>query len=342
MKVKRIAVFLIVFTITFAFSSCGGSNKTQEAASFAMGSAVSVKTYCSDAEVGQSVCSEITDEISRLDKIISKNDDTAELYAVNQNLAQGVSVSRELFDTLESTKEIFSLSGKKAAVTSGALTELWGFDTDSFSVPSDSEIKSAIALCDDSSLSLERNTLTVKAAQGQILNLGAVGKGAACDKAVDILLSHDEIDGAVVSVGGSLALYGSPSGKDSFTIGIRNPFGDVNDMFATLSLPSCFVSTSGSYEKTFESDGVTYHHLLNLTTGKPADNGLCSVTVVAHSGLESDALSTVCFIVGEAASYPILQKYNASAVFVYSDKTVSVSDGLKDAFTLTDSDFTVE
>ena len=342
MKVKRIAVFLIVFTITFAFSSCGGSNKTQEAASFAMGSAVSVKTYCSDAEVGQSVCSEITDEISRLDKIISKNDDTAELYAANQNLAQGVRVSRELFDTLESTKEIFSLSGKKAAVTSGALTELWGFDTDNFSVPSDSEIKSAIALCDDSSLSLERNTLTVKSAQGQILNLGAVGKGAACDKAVDILLSHDEIDGAVVSVGGSLALYGSPPGKGSFTIGIRNPFGDVNDMFATLSLPSCFVSTSGNYEKTFESDGVTYHHLLNLTTGKPADNGLCSVTVVAHSGLESDALSTVCFIVGEAASYPILQKYDASAVFVYSDKTVSVSDGLKDAFTLTNSDFTVE
>ncbi len=342
MKIKRIAVFLIVFAIAFAFSSCSGKGKTQEASSFAMGSVVSVKTYCSDSEAGQSVCSAVTDEISRVDKIYSKNDEAAELYSVNRSIADGVTVSRELFDVLESSKEIFSLSGKKAAVTSGALTELWGFDTDNFNVPSDSEIKAAVALCDDSTLSLDRNNLTVKAAQGQILNLGAVGKGAACDKAVDILLSHEEIDGAVVSVGGSLALYGSPSGKDNFTVGIRNPFGDVNDTFATLSLSSCFVSTSGSYEKTFEKDGVTYHHLLNLTTGEPADNGLCSVTVVAHSGLESDALSTVCFIVGEAASYPILQKYNASAVFVYSDKTVSVSDGLKDSFTLTNSDFTVE
>ena len=342
MKIKKIAVFLILFLITFAFSSCSGAGKVQEASSFAMGSVVSVKTYSNNSKAGQSVCDEITAEISRFDKVISKNDKSAELYSANQSLSNGVKVSRELFDVVESTKELFSLSGKKVAVTSGALTELWGFDTDNFNVPSDGEIKSAIPLCDDSALELDRSTLTLKAKQGQILNLGAVGKGAACDKAVDLLLSHEEIKGAIVSVGGSLALYGEPSGKDNFTIGIRNPFGEVNDTFATLKLSSCFVSTSGSYEKTFEKDGVTYHHLLNLTTGKPADNGLCSVTVVAHSGLESDALSTVCFVLGEAASYPILQKYNAEAVFVYTDKTVSVSDGLKDSFTLTDKDFTVE
>lgn len=342
MKIKKIAVFLILFSITFAFSSCSGAGKVQEASSFAMGSVVSVKTYSNNSQAGQSVCDEITAEISRFDKVISKNDKSAELYSANQSLASGVKVSRELFDVVESTKELFSLSGKKAAVTSGALTELWGFDTDNFNVPSDGEIKSAIPFCDDSTLELDRSTLTIKAKQGQILNLGAVGKGAACDKAVDLLLSHEEIKGAIVSLGGSLALYGKPSGKDNFTIGIRNPFGEVNDTFATLKLGSCFVSTSGNYEKTFEKDGVTYHHLLNLTTGKPADNGLCSVTVVAHSGLESDALSTVCFVLGEAASYPILQKYNAEAVFVYSDKTVSVSDGLQDSFTLTDKDFTVE
>lgn len=342
MKIKKIAVFLILFSITFAFSSCSGAGKVQEASSFSMGSVVSVKTYCKNSQAGQSVCDEITAEISRFDKVISKNDKSAELYSANQSLSNGVKVSRELFDVVESTKELFSLSAKKVAVTSGALTELWGFDTDNFNVPSDEEIKSAIPLCDDTTLELDRGTLTLKAKQGQILNLGAVGKGAACDKAVDLLLSHEEIKGAVVSVGGSLALYGKPSGKDNFTIGIRNPFGEVNDTFATLKLSSCFVSTSGSYEKTFEKDGVTYHHLLNLTTGKPADNGLCSVTVVAHSGLESDALSTVCFVLGEAASYPILQKYNAEAVFVYSDKTVSVSDGLQDSFTLTDKDFTVE
>ena len=338
MKIKKIAVFLILFLITFAFSSCSGAGKVQEASSFAMGSVVSVKTYSNNSKAGQSVCDEITAEISRFDKVISKNDKSAELYSANQSLSNGVKVSRELFDVVESTKELFSLSGKKVAVTSGALTELWGFDTDNFNVPSDGEIKSAIPLCDDSALELDRSTLTLKARQGQILNLGAVGKGAACDKAGDLLLSPEEIKGAIVSVGGSLALYG----KDNFTIGIRNPFGEVNDTFATLKLSSCFVSTSGSYEKTFEKDGVTYHHLLNLTTGKPADNGLCSVTVVAHSGLESDALSTVCFVLGEAASYPILQKYNAEAVFVYTDKTVSVSDGLRDSFTLTDKDFTVE
>ena len=100
-----------------------------------------------------------------------------------------------------------------------------------------------------------------------------------------------------------------------------------------------FISTSGSYEKVFEKDGVKYHHILDLTTGYPVKNMLVSVTVKADSGLLSDALSTMCFALGEDASKPVLDKYGASAVYVYSDKTVSTCGELGDVLEIINGDY---
>ena len=84
-----------------------------------------------------------------------------------------------------------------------------------------------------------------------------------------------------------------------------------------------FVSTSGDYERYFEKDGRRYHHILDATTGYPAETDIISVTVVCDSGIVSDALSTACFILGEENSLDLLSEYNASAVFVDKDMNIS-------------------
>ena len=89
-------------------------------------------------------------------------------------------------------------------------------------------------------------------------------------------------------------------------------------------------------------DGKTYHHLLDLATGFPAETDLCAVTVTAKTGLQSHALSTLCFLPGEKKSLPILQEYSAEAIFVYTDKTVHVTSGLPSALQMTDSTFKAE
>ena len=81
-----------------------------------------------------------------------------------------------------------------------------------------------------------------------------------------------------------------------------------------------FVVLDGCY---FEKDGKRYHHILDATTGYPAETDIVSVTVVCDSGLISDALSTACFILGEEDSEPLLEKYNASAIFVDKDMNIS-------------------
>ena len=81
-----------------------------------------------------------------------------------------------------------------------------------------------------------------------------------------------------------------------------------------------------------EKDGIRYHHILDRNNGYPATSGLSSVTVVCKSGIDSDGLSTACFILGMDASKKLLEQYKAEAVFVDINGVVTVTDGLKDNY----------
>lgn len=313
----------------------------------AMGSVVSVKLYNTDAKTADALCTQVFSELQRLDaQVLSKNTDTSELWRLNQSENPEIpqEVTKELYAALQQTKEIYGLSGGRAALASGALTELWGMDTENFRVPSVAAIDAAKRLCADGTVNLdEENRVAFR--KGQILNLGSVGKGIGCDRAAEVLLQNGLSEtqaGAVISVGGSLAVLGSPKAGERFTVGIRDPFGAENAYFATLKTGRCFISTSGSYEKTFTENGKIYHHLLDITSGYPAETELTAVTVRAETGLLSDALSTLCFLIGETEARPILERYGADAVFVYADKTVHATAGLRADIAVTDNTYTLE
>ena len=178
--------------------------------------------------------------------------------------------------------------------------------------------------------------------EGFKIDLGAVGKGIGCDISKEILDKND-VDGAVISVGGSILVYGQKPDKSPWKIAITDPRGeDESLILGGLTIDKdCYISTSGDYEKYIMKDGVRYHHILDPSTGYPADSGLISVTIVCDNGLLSDGLSTACFILGLEKSQSLLEKYNAEAVFVDKDKNVYMTDGMKDMFELTNDNYKI-
>lgn len=173
------------------------------------------------------------------------------------------------------------------------------------------------------------------------LDLGAVGKGIACDVAQDYLKQQKKVSGAVIAVGGSILLYGSKADGSNWNVAVQNPRGQDGEAMGVLSLSGTTnVSTSGDYEKYFMQDGKRYHHILDPSTGYPAESGLISVTVVSKSGLLSDGLSTACFVLGKEKGQKLLETYGAEGIFIDQNKKVTVTKGLKDKFTILNEEYT--
>lgn len=259
-------------------------------------------------------------EIIRLDeKLLSRTNTNSEIYALNHGKTEA---SDELAKLLNDLKQIEEDSDGAFCIGVAQLTDLWGIGTENARLPDGEEISAAIK----SSLKWQINENTVYLPESVMLDLGAVGKGTACDYAYEIITDLDCSE-AVIAVGGSVLLYGKDP-KATYKVGIRDPLGEVNEYCAILEIAPGCVSTSGSYERYFEDEnGNRYHHIFDPSTGYPAESGLLSVTVVTQFGTVSDALSTACFVLGIEKSLPLLQKYNANAVFITTDKEIITTYG---------------
>lgn len=332
-KKSLIAIILcavIVFGIvSYDFIS---GRSTCEKTSVAMGTVVTVKLFGFGAK---NDLDKIETEINGLENsVLSWRKEGSDVYRINKGSGTQVSVSPDTVKIIGQCIDISDDCGGVFDITIGNVTKLWDFGGNNQRLPSDDEIKTALGSVGYKNVSISGNAVQIK--KGQSLDLGAVGKGFVCDK-IKELLDKGRTKSAVVSVGGSLLIYGNRT----FSVGIVNPDNDKQSM-GTLKLKDTCVSTSGNYEKYFEQDGKRYHHILNATTGYPATSEFKSVTVVCESGLISDALSTVCYIAGYRKSVEILKKFDAEAVFIFNNNAVRVTDGLSGKFTVTDDSYTLD
>lgn len=312
-----LSCFLLVaavagFAVYFSFKK---DYNLEQKSGLSMGSVVTIKLYGDDTF---KKLDSVKNGIDNLDRIISRNYEDSAVSALNKNGTVDNAVCAEI---IGKCRRVSELSGGAFDLTIGPLSSLWNFDEDTQLVPEEDGIKKALSTVDYEKVQVSSKSVTVS--EGQRVDLGAVGKGAACD-AAKAYLEKSGVKGAVVSVGGSIVAFGKRNkAGDKWRIAVRHPRQE-NAYIGVINLSEGFVSTSGDYEKYFEKDGTRYHHILDANTGYPADSGLSSVTVVCNSGLLGDALSTACFVLGEEKSKPLLDEYSAAAVFVDKDLNVSV------------------
>ncbi len=318
------AAFLIVAAVIFDVIS----SKTEiEKTDFAMGAVISQKITGRNAE---ETADEIISSIKERENAISWRIENSEIALLNKN--KKAEVSDETLSVLTELLDVCQKSRGAVDLTIGNLTGLWNIGSENFVVPEKDEISETLDAVSWEEVEIKGNIVTL--GENQKIDLGFAGKGLACDDAKKILDASD-ISEAIINVGGSLCLYG----KNDFTVGVRNPLGDVNDYMAVITISEGFVSTSGNYERVSEFGGEKYHHILSTETGYPVENDLLSVTVVCNSGLLSDALSTACYCLGYEKSLELLEEYDAEAVFIFDSKTVKVTEGLKDRTEIKNDEF---
>ena len=270
--------------------------------------------------------------IASLESLVSVTDANSELYAINQT-GSGT-LTGKASSLMEQALEICRRTDGALDLSIYPIVRAWGFTTGSYQVPDEAEIQALLPLVDYRKIQYDAATGTVTLPEGMEIDLGSVAKGYAGQLAAQMLREHG-VQSALLNLGGNVQTVGTKPDGSPWQIGIKDPQGE--DAMMVLSVEDQAVVTSGGYERYFEQDGQTYWHIMDPSTGHPADSGLISVTIVGDDGVVCDGLSTALFVMGlEKAADLWAQSGDFEAVFVTASGEVYITEGLRDRFALTE------
>lgn len=334
--------FLGLAAVMLFLTGCGASSVPQETPVnrqiIAMDTAMTFSVYGQGAD---DTVQAAVEEVQRLEGLLDRTDRDSQVSRLNSSAGDTVTVEQEVYDLLGAAVRYSEETDRCFDMTVAPLMDAWGFTGDHQRVPQQTELAQLLPLVDSGLISLEEGTVTL--AEGQSVDLGGIAKGYASD-CLAALFAQRQVERGWVSLGGNVLAWGTRPDGTPWKIGVQDPrHPDQQRSVGLVGLENAFAVTSGGYQRYFEEDGTTYHHILDPHTGYPAQSGLISVTVVADvsngegpgNGTMCDALSTALFVMGEERT---LEFYRSSGldfdlILVTADDRVLVTEGIADSFT---------
>jgi thiamine biosynthesis lipoprotein len=240
-------------------------------------------------------------QVERIEAQLSIFQPTSEIARVNADAArQPVRVSPPVFRLLELARRLHDESGGAFDITIAPLVRCWGFMDGPGSWPDAKEVARVRRLVGMEHVILDAENMTVRFdSDGVMLDLGAIGKGYAIDRAVESLREA----GATCALlhGGTSTVHGigHPPGEEAWKVAIESPSGQgaTPELLATVPLQDEAMSVSAVWGKWFEHDGKTFGHVLDPRAGQPVANAVLAA-VVLPTATETDALSTALLVAG--------------------------------------------
>ena len=279
----------------------------------------------------QSALHDISSMISDLDSRLSVTNTDSEIYQLNHAEGKSVPLSDATADLLRKALALGGTTGGALELTSYPLSLAWGFTTGDYQIPDQETIDGLLPLVDDSAITLDGTSATLPT--GAQLDLGAVAKGYAGDRAAEILQDAG-VTSALLNLGSStIRAIGSKPDGSAWRIALQDP-NDTSAYAGVVSATDLSIDTSGGYERYFEGDdGEIYWHILNPGTGYPAKNGLISVTVLSGSALTGDGLSTALFVMGLSDAIDYWRENGGfEFIFITDQNEIYVSQGAESLF----------
>ena len=272
---------------------------------------------------------ELLAECARYEQMLSKTVKGSDVSRINEANGQTVTVDTETWFILNRAKEISALTGETFCVTIAPLTKLWDFTGGTNRMPTEEQRLLSLPLVGDANLVLgEGNTVTL--APGMEIDLGGIAKGYIADRLAEKV--RGKVTGAILNFGGNVyAVAHKPDGS-AFRVGVRDPKGTAMDYVAIVDVVDKTVVTSGTYERFFTVDGVTYHHILDPKTGLPAPSDLAGATIVGDSSMDADALATACIVLGRDKALKMLNDNGFDGVLIDVDGGVYLTDKLTERY----------
>ncbi len=325
-RLSGVLLFLLCIAMLTACQNSDESKKVSKDI-FAMDTYMTVTAYGKNAENG---VNKAVDEINRLETVLSAEKQESDIYKLNETGSGTLSTD---------TKNIVSRALEINKTTNGAfdisiypLMVKWGFTTQKYNVPSKNEISKLLKDVDSSKIIFDEKSGNIKLKENMKIDLGGIAKGYTSNRVMQIF-KECGVKSGLVSLGGNVQALGTKTDGTAWQIAIENP-DKSSDYIGVVSVKDKAVITSGGYERYFEKNGKTYHHILDPETGYPAESGVKSVTIVSDDGTLADALSTSLFVMGKekALDYWHEHKNEFDTVLVEDNGDITITGGLEKIF----------
>jgi thiamine biosynthesis lipoprotein len=297
----------------------GGGRRQTELTGATMGTTYSVKIPRMPADVGrQTLEKDIAAILETVNAQMSTYRPDSELSRFNTRESTGwTEVSADTLSVVDEALRVSRLSGGAFDPTIGPLVDLWGFGPGNGlqAVPPRARIEAILpatgyrhvrTAASPSALGKDRRDIRV--------DLSGIAKGFGVDKVAEHL-ERIGVDYYLVEIGGELRARGYNARGGVWRVGIERP--------AALGAPQRIVrlggqglATSGDYRIFFERDGARYSHILDARDGRPVDHGLASVSVIAPTAMQADALSTALMVLGPEEGLELARREGVAAFFI--------------------------
>ena len=261
---------------------------------YAMGTVFDIVVYTDSPARAAAAMDKAFQEIVHLDAVMSNFKPESDLSRLNRGAHfHTVNVPPDLYTVIADSLRYSRLSGGKFDITVGPLTDLWKTAIRGGPVPTAAQLQKLEACIGYRKIKLIPPRDIEFLSPCLRIDLGAIGKGYAVDRAITVLRAHG-IRRALVNAGGSTVYgMGTPPGQAGWPVALRDPSHHVP---ARVMLHDTAISTS---QQTAPSllGGKRAGHIVNPATGLPV-NTEYAVSVLAQDATAADALSTTLLLVG--------------------------------------------
>lgn len=236
-------------------------------------------------------------------------------------------ISTEWQATSPATMAVLSSALNTSSKSQGAfdvsvapVVDLWGFgagsaalNNQSYTKPASKDISNALLNVGYESLELDVDSRAIrKHIPGLQVDLSGIAKGHAVDRVASLLVDTG-VEHFLVEVGGELRSSGRKPNASDWRVAIERPGTAKQDVFRVVELKEKAIATSGNYRNFFMDGGQRYSHSIDPRTGQSVLSELASVTVIANSTMEADALSTAMMVMGPTDAMVFAEENNIAA-----------------------------
>jgi len=278
----------------------------------ALGSMISMTVLHPDRTTAEKAIADAFAQLDQVDQLMSIYRPDSQVSRLNRS-ASLPNPHPWVLEVLRKAQSMSRQSSGAFDITVQPLWDLYASAQKHATLPDPAAIQAAVPKVNWSKLQVTADRISLP--PGMSITLNGIAQGYAADRVASTLRKHG-IQHALINTG-EIGAIGPRSDGQQWTVGIQHPRS--NDAYVALArLEGRFMATSGDYETTFSEDRE-YNHIFDPTSGR-SPQVFSSVTIVANTGAEADALSTAVFVLGHEKGLRLIEDTpGAEALLVLKD-----------------------